>query len=73
MRNTEPGVIKGCTQPPRGYPGRVAGDAGCGVLRGHVIRHCATERHRVLPGRFVASVAIRIRRSEAVRRRTHVA
>jgi len=67
MRNAEPGVIKGSPQPARSHPGGVAGYAGCWIQRGNVVRHGAAQRLRTQPGRLMASIAIRVRRSKGER------
>ena len=73
VRNAEPGVIKGRAQPAGGDPRGMAGHASGRVQRGNVVRHGAAERHGALPSGLVASIAIRVRRSQAVGTGTHVA
>ena len=51
----------------------MAAQASGGELRGNMIRHLAAERLRAQPGRLMASIAIRVRRSKAEWGGTHVA
>jgi len=73
VRNAEPGVIKGRTQPARGDPRSVAGDASGRVQRGNVVRHSTAKSHGTLPSGLVAAVAIRVRSSKAEWVGAHVA
>jgi len=66
MRFFEPRMVEGRAEPVGGSPGRMARHASGRVLRGDVIRHAATKSLCALPGCEVATVAIRIRRSQGV-------
>ena len=65
VRNAKPCVIKGRAQPAGGDPRNMAGQASGRVQRGNVVRHSAAKRLRAQPGRLMASIAIRSRRSKA--------
>ena len=61
VRDREPGVVEGRTQPARGC---VASVARCGVSSRDVVRDRAAQRLCTVPLRLVASIAGRVRRSE---------
>ena len=63
VRDIKKGVVKGGAQPGRSV---VATRAGGRVIGRDVIWDGAAERRSALPGRDVAAVAVRVRRSEIV-------
>jgi hypothetical protein len=71
--NAEPSVIKGRAQPAGSDPRSMAGQASGRVQRGNVVRHSAAKRLRAQPGRVMAPIAIRTRRSKAEWVGAHVA
>jgi len=66
MRLFEPRMVEGRAEPVGSSPGRMAGHASGRVLRGDVIWHAATKSLCALPGCEVATIAIRVRRSQGV-------
>jgi hypothetical protein len=66
VRLLEPGMVERRAEPIRGNPSGVASYAGGWVLRGNVIRYCATKRLRAQPGRLVTSVAIGVRGGKCI-------